>query len=160
IRAAKADHHAMELIFLANIPGEFIVKHRIVEQYYGLRLHFAATGRAALTDSMKREFERVFNVPADKADIVGAFQALETLNKEPEELFDTWVGNQDVATIAGQCIKKIGEQFVINYDVPALLHKNSKQTDIAVMLFRTSLSYAEIRPIIAEMHNVICNAGM
>lgn len=160
VKAAKAEHHAMELVFLANIPGEFIVRNKIVEQYYALRLHFAAMGKVAFTADMKRKFETHFRQPFENAAIYGAFQALKQMGKNPEELFDTWVANDDVATIAGQCVKKVGSNYIVNYDVPALLHKNSKSTDIAVMLFRTRLDYAEVRGIVANMHAAICGAGI
>ncbi len=160
VKAANGDQGTMKLIFLANYPGEFIVDHKIVEQYYSLKFHFAVVGKNAFTDGMKQRFTEWFKTPFEQADIIGSFRALEVLHKEPEELFATWVAEQEVCVINGQCIKKIGEQFIINYDIPALIHKNSKNTDIAVMVFRCKQPYDKIKSLVVDMHKALCVAGI
>ena len=160
IKAANGDQPAMQLIYLANYPGEFIVEHQIVEQYYSLKFHFAVVGKNAFTQGMKQRFAEWFKVPFETAEIVGAFRALEIMHKEPEELFGTWVAEQDVCVINGQCIKKIGELFVVNYDIPALIHKNSKNTDIAVMVFRCQQPYEKVKSLVVDMHKALCAAGI
>ena len=117
-------------------------------------------GRTAFTESMKQRFTQWFKVPFEDADIIGSFRALEVLGIRAEELFATWVPETDVCIINGQCIKKIGTTFVVNYDIPALIHKNSKNTDIAVMVFRSSVSYDHIRQLVQEMHESLCVAGI
>jgi len=160
IKAANGQQHYLSLIFLANFPGEFIVENHVVEQYYALKLHFAVMGKSVFTEEMKQHFTRCFHIPFEEADIIGAFRALELLGKEPEELFDTWVSDQDVCLINGQCIKKIGTWYVVNYDIPALIHKNSKNTDIAVMVFRCKVPYGQVKLLVQEMHKALCSAGI
>lgn len=160
VKAANEGVPHLKLIFLANFPGGFIVENHVVEQYYALKLHFAVMGKSVFTESMKHRFFQWFKVPFEEADIIGSFRALELLGKEPEELFDTWVHEQDVCLINGQCIKKIGTWYVVNYDIPALIHKNSKNTDIAVMVFRCKVPYEQVKELVQEMHKALCAAGI
>jgi hypothetical protein len=41
--------------------------------------------------------------------------------------------------------------YIVNYDIPALLHKNSRKTDIAVMICRSGLSKEEYHNLVQEM---------
>lgn len=160
VKAANGSHKYLDLVFLANFPGEFIVENHVVEQFYGLKLHFSVMGKNAFTENMKLRFSQWFAVPFEDADIIGSFRAVEVLGLEPEALFATWVPESDVCVINGQCIKKIGTHFVVNYDIPALIHKNSKNTDIAVMVFRCSVSYDHVKQLVQEMHESLCLAGI
>jgi hypothetical protein len=160
VKSANGDQPSMKLIYLANYPGEFIVMNKIVEQYYSLKFHYAVVGKGAFTPGMQQKFSEWFRVPFEEAEIVGAFRALEVLQKEPEDLFATWVPDHDVCLINGQCIKKIGPIFVVNYDIPALIHKNSKNTDIAVMVFRSQQPYERIKSLVMDMHKALCTAGI
>lgn len=147
----EADSSAFNLVYMANIPGEFIVDNKIVEQYYSLKLHFAAQGREAFSASMQERFSAFFNVDFASAPIVGSFEALKVLNMSGDELFQTWVPPHEMTTINGQSIKKVGNYYVVNYDMPAILHKNYKGTDIAVMMFRTNMDYGSIKSLVAAM---------
>lgn len=160
VKAANSGEHRMDLVFLANFPGEFIAENHVVEQYYALKLHFAVMGRSVFTENMRQRFSQWFGVSFDEAEVIGAFRALELLGKEPEELFDTWVPEQDVCLINGQCIKKIAGWYVVNYDIPALIHKNSKNTDIAVMVFRGKVDYETVKGLVKDMHKALCDAGI
>lgn len=155
VKAANKNQDAMKLIYLANIPGEFIVEHKIVEQYYALRLHYAVNGRLAFTPYMAEQFSKYFKVDFNSVPVLGGFEALDTLKMEQEELFNVWVPATDVFITNGQIVKKIGGYYVVNYDIPALLHKNSKSTDIALMIFRTSLGYGKVKELVADMHQAL-----
>lgn len=160
IKDANGNHADMKLVFLANFPGEFMVKKQVVEQYYALKFHFAVAGKAAFTETMKEQVCNWYKVNWEEAPLIGAFDALKLLNLQPEDLFNTWVPECDVFVCNGQCIKKIHEQLVVNYDIPALIHKNSRGTDIAVMMFRTSLGYGALRDLVLRMHKALCDAGI
>lgn len=160
IQAANEHQSVMKLIYLANIPGEFIVERRIVEQYYALRLHFSVLGAKAFTADMSRRFSLWSGQAFESAPLIGGFDAVSELGMSAEELFSTWVPETDLITLNGQLIKKIDGRFVVNYDIPALMHKNSKKTDIALMIFRTELDYDRIRALIAGMHTALCAAGV
>jgi hypothetical protein len=142
---------SLHLVYLANIPGEFMLRNHIVERHYGVKLRFAVTGKSAFTALMKRRFSDYFGVSYESAPIVGSFEALRVLSMRPEELFERWVPSRDLLMVHGQSIKRIDEYFVVNYDIPALLHKNNRSTDIAVMVFRTELSYDYFSSLVQEM---------
>lgn len=140
-----------QLVYMANLPGDFMVTKRIVENHYAVKLHFAVKGAAAFTPHMKKTFEGFFQIPFQEARIVGGFEALTLLNLDPEELFNLWVSPFDMLVINGQTIKRKDDLFIVNYNIPALLHKNSNVTDIAVMVFRSSLTWAQIHKMIDDM---------
>jgi hypothetical protein len=146
------------LVYLTNLPGEFVLKNHIVEEHYSIKLKFAVLGRQIFTPYMKGVFSREFGADIEGVRVVGSFEALRILSLKPEELFRYWVPEQDFLMIDGQSIKKIGDLYVVNYDIPALLHKNVRGTDIAVMIFRTSLSYFEFEDIIRRMESALLEA--
>jgi hypothetical protein len=43
---------------------------------------------------------------------------------------------------------------------PALLDKNNKGTDIAIMVFRTNLGYSHVRGLVRSMHSALVNSGI
>jgi hypothetical protein len=146
------------LVYLTNLPGEFVLKNHIVEEHYAVKLKFAVLGRKIFTPYMKSVFSREFGADMDTLPAIGSFEALRILSLSPEELFRYWVPEKDFRIICGQSIKKIGDLYVVNYDIPALLQKNVRGTDIAVMIFRTSLSYLEFKDIIGRMESALLDA--
>ncbi len=131
-----------KLVYMANLPGDFMTYHRVVERHYALRLHFAIHGITAFTDQMKVRLENWLGSPIDSVAICGAFEALDILSYSVDELFNVWVAPSDMLKLNGQSVKRIKREgteplYVINYDIPALLHMNYAKTDIAVMVFRT-----------------------
>lgn len=147
----------LKLAYLANIPGDFIVKHKIIEKHYRMQFYFAVQGKKAFTEFMQRRFEEYFSVSFADAEIIGSFEALNILKMDYNELFSLRVPFSDMLVIHGQNIKKYRGYFIINYDLPAIIHKNNNQTDIAVMIFRTALSYDSIHELIGEMGKALIN---
>lgn len=151
---------SLHLVYMANVPGEFMVRNHIVERHYGVKLRFAVSGRSAFTPYMRRRFTEYFNRPFEDAPIVGSFEALRILSMRPEELFSRWVASRDLLMVHGQSIKLIDGYFVVNYDIPALLHKNNRNTDIAVMIFRTELSYDYFSSLVDEMRERLVQTNL
>ena len=154
MRTIHTNSHYKEnvrLVYLANLPGEFIARHRIIEQHYRLKLSFAKHGKRMFTAYMQQEFSHYFGVPFEKAEILGAFEAMKRLHYSREELFRLWVPAQDIMHVNGQTIKRVGSVYIINYDIPAILLKNKMSTDIAVMILRTRLGPDSIHTLMMEM---------
>ncbi len=150
----------IKMCYLANLPGEFIIKNKIVENHYSLKLFFAVNGRKAFTPFMKKRFENFFNVSFDSVNIVGAFEALKILEMNYEELFNIWVPENMMLMVNGQVIKKYKDLFIVNYDIPAILHKNNNKTDIAVMIFRSKLQDRDFHAMISQMADEFIEAGI
>lgn len=150
----------MKLIYLANIPGDFIVQHKIIEHHYASKLYFTSGGKRTFTPYMRKTFEEHFRVPFEGADIIGAFEALNRFSMNYNELFQLRVPASDLLTVHEQSIKKYGGAYIINYDIPAILHKNNNKTDIAVMIFRTCLDYALVHTVIDEMGEALIKDGI
>lgn len=150
----------INLIYLANVPGDYIVRQRIIERHYAMRLFFAVHGGGAFSSDMIRQFENVYRAPFEMDKVIGGFEALRRCNWEPEELFALWVAEDAVAHIAGQIIKRYGDLYIVNYDVPALLHKNNAGTDIAVMAFRTREGYPHFFHLAHQMRSTLVERGL
>ncbi len=141
----------IKIAYLANLPGDFIIANKIVEKHYSVKLFFTVGGKSAFTPYMRDSFERYFRVSFKTAPIVGAFEALDILKMSYDELFNIWVPGRDVFNVDGQTIKKFKGLYIVNYDIPAILHKNNYKTDIAVMIFRSTLKSSVFHGMILEM---------
>ncbi|TVR67675.1 MAG: hypothetical protein EA427_12965 [Spirochaetaceae bacterium] len=150
----------INLIYLANVPGDYIVRNRIIERHYATRLFFGVHGGSAFSSDMKRQFELFYGVPFEQDRVIGAFEALRRFEWDPEELFRLWVENDALVHIAGQNIKRYNGIYIVNYDVPALLHKNNAGTDIAVMAFRTREGYPHFFHLAHQMRSTLVERGL
>lgn len=139
------------IAYLANVPGDFIAQNRIVEEHYADRIYFTLNGRAAFTPDMRRRFETFFQESFDKAEILGAFEAIRRNGWSSDHLFELRVEAEDVCVINGQSVKRIQGQYVINYDMPAILRKNHARTDIAVMILRSNLESEEFQQLLHDI---------
>jgi len=142
---------ALNIVYLANLPGDFIQANRVIEEHYRLKIRFARQGRKAFTQTMRRLFREAFGVPFEEAHVLGAFEALEELHMSEEELFDVWVPQEQVTHIHGQHVKCHRGCYIVNYDIPRLLHLYAKDTDIFSMILRSFLPYSEIHRLITEI---------
>ncbi|MFW5776730.1 MAG: hypothetical protein ACOCZB_05525 [Spirochaetota bacterium] len=159
IQGCSQYRSGIQLVYLANFPGEFIVENHIVERHYAHKLFFAVHGKRAFTSKMKEEFERHFRVPFADAHIIGSFEALQVLETTPEELFSYWVPVSEMMRVDGQTIKRHDDLYIVNYDIPAVMHKNNRGTDIAVMLFRCSIDYNYLIDLVDEMRDALVEQG-
>lgn len=151
----------VKLVYLANLPGDFLRKRQVVEKHYSLRLEFARKGAAVFTAAMRLTFQDFFGLPFESAEVLGAYDALKRLNLGAEELFQLWVPAEDILELEGQLIKKVlGNLFVVNYDIPAVLEKNHAGTDLAAMVFRTPLSYQAFRPAVDAIRKALVSEGL
>jgi hypothetical protein len=148
------------LAYLANLPGQFIYHNRITADHYPVKLRFAKLGARLFTRNMKEAFGRKYGVPFRKARIIGGYEALEVLHMSSLELFNVWVPHEDVMMLNGQTIKKIEDCYVVNCDIPELMRMHYHDTNIAVMIFRTSMNYAEFSQIILMVETALVDAGV
>lgn len=151
---------ALHLVYLANIPGDFIARNHIVERHYAVKMSFAVHGKRLFTERMKKRFSEHFDTDFESAPVIGAFEALDRLDVRAEELFSQWVDEPDILVVDGQTVKRVGAFFVVNYDIPALIHKNNRSTDIAVMLFRTRMGYEDFLSLTAKMRRGFIERGL
>ena len=160
VKRCPAYRDGLELVYMANLPGDYMIRHRVIERHYSHTLFFAVHGAASFSEPMKREFELRSGERFSDAWIIGGFEALSVLGMTPEGLFAIWVDENSVITVAGQTLKYIDGYWIIGYDIPALMHKNTRDTDIAVMLFRTTLGYRYFADLVADMYADIRMDGL
>ncbi len=160
IQGCSQYRSGIKLVYLANFPGQFIIDNHIVERHYAHKFFFAVHGKRVFTPRMKEEFEHTFGVPFGSAEIIGSFEALHVLDKTPDELFALWVPTRDIVHVDGQTIKRYNGVYIVNYDIPALLHKNTRNTDIAVMLFRCTIEYSYFMELVDEMRSELISSNI
>ena len=150
----------INLVYLANLPGDFLNEKGVVAEHYQTRVKFATAGKDIFTPYMSRVFSDYFEEGFEKAEIIGSFAALSILGLSEDELFNIWVSRDDMLVVNGQTIKRVGKYFIVNNDIPAILHKNNDKTDIAVMIFRTVFWGDEFHNVILKMTDVLLDEGI
>lgn len=151
IRDNPLYREGITIAYLANVPGDFIAYNRIVEEHYSDRIYFTLQGKEAFTPRMRARFEESFGVPFERAQILGAFEAMRTMGWSSEQLFELRVDPGDLCTMNAQSVKRTEGLFVVNYDIPAILHKNHAETDIAVMILRSNLELDDFHRLIEDI---------
>ena len=53
-------HSAIKLIYMANLPGEFMCHEKIIEHHYSVKIYFAKQGKEAFTPYMRQAFTCFF----------------------------------------------------------------------------------------------------
>ncbi len=143
------------LEYMANLPGLFLSQDNVMHKYYEHKYYFARKGKQAFTPSMRRKFENRFHKNFQESCVLGAYEALRYL-KAKEGTLSLKCPCTDTGTsryIEGQRVsmfrtKENKEVFVVNGDIPALMKQHYDGTNCAVLLFRTTLSYEELKPLI------------
>lgn len=150
----------IKLVYLANIPSDVLVSRNIYKHYYALKIHFAARGGELFTPVMRRACSEYFNTEFDPQRFIGSFAALKLFSLRAEKLFALRVNARDMLTINGQSIKRYRDYFVVNYDVPALIHRYSLNYNIALMCVRIKTSYAYFKSLVEKMHAGLVAEGL
>lgn len=159
IHENEAFRNGTTLVYLANLPGDFVSSRKVIERHYFLKCEMARKGKECFTPLMIQRFEKWYNVKWDDVNVISAYNALDILDISSKELFDIWVKDRDFFYVHGQSVKKVGNYYVVNYDIPELLKKNSASTDIAVMVFRTTLNNRDLTLLISKMEVALKEGG-
>jgi len=152
--------NSINLVYLANLPGEFLIEKGVVEEHYQIRIKFAKMGKSIFTPYMSSVFSHHYKIDFSEAEIIGSYSALLVLGLNEDELFKLWVHTDDMLIVNGQTIKRIGKYFIVNSDIPAILNRNNKTTDIAVMIFRTVFWGGDFYNVILNMTKVLLDEGI
>jgi len=150
----------VKLVYLANYPGDFIQTRHLVEHHYRVKIFFAKNGGKSFSSGMRKDFEDKFHTDFNEDKVLGAFEALEFTGLGEEELFKYRVGEEDMIITLGQNVKRRGDIWIVNYDIPAILHRNTFSTDIAVMVFRVSLDWAQFETLVDLMSSHLVESGI
>ena len=95
-----------------------------------------------------------------KTEYWDAFEALGRFGMDEEQLFEYRVDEEHMLTTLGQNVKKYENSWIVNYDIPAILHRNTFETDIAVMVFRVKLNWPEFQNLVDAMSLHLVEAGV
>lgn len=150
----------VKLVYMANYPGDFIHTRHLIEHHYRLKIYFARNGGKIFTSGMREAFEAKFNQSFNEDKVLGSFDSLAYTGLDEEGLFSYRVDDEDMLVVLGQNIKRYGDVWIVNYDMPAVLHRNTFETDIAVMVFRVGLSWDEFQILVGSMSEHLVEAGV
>jgi hypothetical protein len=133
-----------QVIYMANLSGSLLNKKAIIASHYSSQLKFALNGKEELKKypQMQKRFEEKFNITFQKAKIIGSYEAIidYKLRKNADELFSIMVPEEDFLEMYGQTIKKIGDYFVLNYDIPAVITRHHSDTAVFIIAIRLKSS--------------------
>jgi hypothetical protein len=132
----KGIHQYTDIIYMANLSGFLFIKDALVLEHHSSQYHFAILGKSEIAKypEMVKKFEDHFKIKFEKAEIIGAFDALLKLKISQEELFDTFVNDKNFLRYYGQTIKKINNYYIINYDIPALIKKYTPGINVFIIV--------------------------
>ncbi|MCG8452068.1 MAG: hypothetical protein MI717_02665 [Spirochaetales bacterium] len=150
----------VKLVYMANYPGDFIRSSGLLENHYRLKISFARRGGALFTARMRHDFTKHFGCSFEAQRVLGAFDFVQRGDFSEEDLFAYRVDESDMLVTLGQNVKRYGDEWIVNYDIPAILQKNTSQTDIAVMVFRVSMDWDEFRDLMSELSVHLVEAGI
>lgn len=151
IQANPTYRENVKLVYLANLPGEFIGRRKVIEHHYRLKILFSMKGKKLFTDYMKKAFSEYFDEPFEDAEILGSFEAIRKHGFSRDDLFNIWVDQKEIFHLNGQTIKHFNGLYIVNYDIPAILKKNKANTDVAAMILRTRLGPDSIHRLTKDM---------
>jgi hypothetical protein len=128
-----------DIKYMANLNGKLFITRSLVTEHYATQYKFSIYGKREIAryPDMIEKFEKHFNVPFEKAPVMGAFDALITMKIPAEELFNVIVPEKDFLYLYGQTIKKIDQYYIVNYNIPALIEKYRPGANIFVVLARS-----------------------
>jgi hypothetical protein len=127
-----------DIVYMANLGGNLFIRDAIIFEHYASQYKFSIHAKSELEKypEMINKFEKYFNIKFSDAKLIGAFDALNILNLKSSELFHTFVDSKDFIRMYGQTIKKLGEYFIINYDLPELIKKYDNNANVFVIVVR------------------------
>ena len=94
----------VNLVYLANLPGDFLNEKGVVEEHYNTRIKFARKGKSLFTPYMEDVFSAFYKISFTDAKIIGAYSALSMLGLNEDELFKLWVDLDDSLIVNGQTV--------------------------------------------------------
>lgn len=127
-----------EVIYLANLNGGFIQDRGILLNHYVAQFKFAAAPREGMVafPEIRERFERHFGLRAAEARIIGSLEAVVEKGFGVEALFELVVPDEDFLNCYGQTFKRVGEYFIVNYDLPAVVERYTRKSNVFCVLVR------------------------
>ncbi len=151
-----------DIVYLANINGEYFSENHIIETHYPVQYHFSLCGKQAMRcyPEMMNDFSAYFNTDFETAEIIGSYEAIQKKIITAEQLFNYIVVDEFFLRSYGQTIKKIDDYFVINYDIPALISMYNKTANVFVVVLRFKNCNYTFSEINQSIYDEIININM
>lgn len=152
-----ADHAAA--VYAANFNGNVFLDRDILKGHYSSQFRFAIAPREEMEryPEIMHAFESYFSVSSSDARILGSFAATAELGISAEELFELIVPAEDFLMTYGQTFKRIGDVFVVNYDLPGVISRYIATSNVFMVLVRSEQAGPEF---FSELNRAIYNEIM
>ena len=151
--------------YLANFPGGFIERSRLLWKHYAVKIYFAKYGKKCFSKEMQESFEKFYGRDLSSSRVFGSLEAITELSMSSADLFDLYVDKKDILKISGQIIKRIKDKqgkevFIVNADIPDLLFRKYSNDNCAVIMFRTTLSYYQFNLYIKKIYETLVEKNL
>ncbi len=151
----KGIHQHTDIIYMANLNGILFIKDALILEHHSSQYHFAIFGKSEIAKypEMVTKFENYFNISFEKAEVIGAFDAILKLKITQDELFKTFVKDKNFLRYYGQTIKKVKNYYIVNYDIPALIEKYNPTVNVFVVVAKlknTDFSFSDLNQSISK----------
>ncbi|MBN2435411.1 MAG: hypothetical protein JXK07_09135 [Spirochaetes bacterium] len=125
-------------VFMANYNGELIKHKHIVMNHYFLHYLFALHAKDEMLKYPEfcHAFETKFGLSVKKAAVFGAFEYLDSDNNagfSEKTLFHHYVFEDDFLKFHGHTVKKIGNCYVVDYDIPSIIKSYNTKSNILII---------------------------
>ena len=127
-----------EVIYLANLNGRLFIRDALITAHYSSQYRFSVYPIREMEKypEIINDFEEHFHIKFKDANIIGPFDAILKMGISDDDLFNRIVDKNDFLKFCGQTIKRIGDYFVTNYNIPYLIKRYNPQSNIFVITVR------------------------
>ncbi len=127
------------IIYCANISGSIFQRDQILERHYSTQFRFARDPRGELArfPEITTRLEAHFKLSVREANLLGSFDAVESLGISEEDLLETIVPAADYLGCWGQSFKRISGAIVVNPNLPAIITRHSPAANVFAVVARS-----------------------
>jgi hypothetical protein len=141
--------HGMAIESAAAISGEYLAKHGIVSEHYGIIDAAAKDPSSTITEAMRRVFEENFGLNSNDATLIGGVPYLQVHPElDSATLSNLWLERGYVRIGSGTYCQYVPEEdlYLVNGFYPRMLeHFTKERSCIVTFVLRSSTSWGVAR---------------
>jgi hypothetical protein len=148
---AKLDEYAVEITGGLVVRGDYLDRHDLMAQHYGVINEVARRGAGALAAAARTRFQEAYGRPVEDAEVLGALEFLRAFPEVSGEELDRLWERSSVVKLAGgtYCAKVTAggrEVYLLNGFHPAqLTYFTRRSASIVVLSLQTGAAWRGLR---------------
>jgi hypothetical protein len=126
-------------VYMANLNGALFTKDCILEEHFSSQFRFARYPRETIGfyPQIAERFRERFGLSVEEAPLVGSLQLADRPGFNAESLFETIVPESDFLDCWGQEFKRIGDEIVVNPNLPAVMSRYTPRSNVLVIVVKS-----------------------